>query len=870
MKNTYDTPPRQRQGERRRIYYREAYEALMRLDSILSSHSDARESVLKMTNVLLNKGRRVVLYLGAGCSIAVDVSVPRGHAEFRGKSWIELLDALLHTFPRQKQDDFFQSLDHRADKNEPKFSPPTISPYLKYFDKLQLAWYLTGFFRDREQRDDEISKIVEPPIGADSQSALHEQMFLLPFDDIITTNYDSHIARFLERSNESYSEITDSSKLVVTKAQPGHRVFYLHGKVGASSLVFDRFDYARLLAERDGILDYITYLLMDSHVLYVGFGLDDPTFNLMETRLQTLHGLYRPQSFALIPDVTDLERRAWRGRGLEIVDYGRGSLPEVFECVNKILDFLTWAEPHRPKSVPVSDDADRTARYMTEALRHYVRGDFNKCLLEARAALASTLLWERPRPSDGGAPSWSLRVASRLCDIRMRLALSHYKLLWTAGGDENHDRALSENVQAVHAILAGLRTGGDGLSADQLRTLRAIENSLAILEARRAYHEGAFGQARTLYRGVLRSGQVEDLLTEDMQGSTGDAISEPLLSRLRFAEGHWYATCQLSRIAYQTFEGESGNGLDDRDNQVGELLGVVGAIKKVRVFLLGRSEKCRATPEWLYLSNSLHTLHRIALWTAGRHATGAYRDVIPSKAERNGELVARLTRGIGLLEEDPEPDAEGGRDVSRRWLALRYRYLARAYALRWVVTRERKSSCDTDDADLVDAYRTIQDALHVAEGQGLERERVVNLLEAARLNVLAMFGERVDGGSFDNAGRVSPLSYGAGLYYLDSAFRAMEPFRRGKMRIHWLLALGYRIAGYFALVAGPGRRAEMDRVKENADLYDFLQMTPDEMVKKVAREYTELASNLEEPTMFNRRVALFGDGFRAIQEELAR
>jgi hypothetical protein len=652
--------------------------------------------------------------------------------------------------------------------------------------------------------------------------------------------------------------------------------------------VFDRFDYAKLLAERDGILDYVTYLLMDSHVIYVGFGLDDPTFNLMETRLQTLHGVYRPQSFAFIPTATELERAAWRNRKLDIIDYGddHDNLHKILESENKILNFIGWAEPLRRSLIDIDPKKDRTKKYMAEALDHYVRGKFNESLSAARAALASTLFWERqPLDNPQGVTILPFDEAARLCSIRIRMALNHYKLLWTPYRDDahrNHKEGLEENEKAARSIIKEQREYLGKPTDYQKSVLVALENSLNILQARIHYRNSRFVDARNIYKQVVNSGELEipEKKARENFSSLNEGGAEPprpsdetiekirnsVLRKLRFAEGHFYADCQISRIVYQ-FRGEDSEvGLNDRVGQMEFLDGLVSKIKEYCKFIEDSEQECKEVPEWDYYRNSFGILHRIAIWTAGRHAVGVCRDVIPTKEERCQEIWDKLSDGIRRLEEDPVGTEEIKWEMSQRWFALRYRYLCRAYTLRWVVGQDITDQNASSDADLVDAYKAIQKALQVAGGPGLERERMVNLLEAARLNVLAMFGERIG----SRKGRdtiISPLSFGAGLYYLDAAFReiAEEKERRD---VKWLEILSYRIASYFAIVSGKRKSIEIERVRDNGTLFQFLSNSVEEMRDIVANGYSLFAEKQGKAGVLDQRIESYQQCLGAIREEM--
>src|SRR5689334_8641998 len=115
---------------------------------------------------------------------------------------------------------------------------------------------------------------------------------LLPFDAIVTTNYDWNARWFLSASprgiSAELSEIYNTASLQKSFEDPKDlRLIYMHGKAWEkeSRLVVDRFDYAELMSEHDGLFDFVTNLLRDACTLYVGFSLNDPSFNLLEDRL---------------------------------------------------------------------------------------------------------------------------------------------------------------------------------------------------------------------------------------------------------------------------------------------------------------------------------------------------------------------------------------------------------------------------------------------------------------------------------------------------------------------------------------------------------------------------------------------------------
>src|SRR5205807_22077 len=109
-------------------------------------------------------------------------------------------------------------------------------------------------------------------------------------------------------------------------------------------------------------------------------------------------------------------------------------------------------------------------------------------------------------------------------------------------------------------------------------------------------------------------------------------------------------------------------------------------------------------------------------WMAGRHALRVCRDVVPTGSERSEEMVRLINRGIELLQ--GPADLRLDWNVSKRWHAMRHRYLCRGYALRWFIGHTSNTSSEISSADLVAAYASIQDALVLSRGPGLERQHV--------------------------------------------------------------------------------------------------------------------------------------------------
>lgn len=842
-------------------FYSDADQALQAIDKLLKDNSDGREWLRHMINLMVLPDRRFTFYLGAGCSMQVKAKFPLGGKPYQPRSWVDLLRAIFFELPQEKRKKFL------AD-----FPLDSFEDVLKSFDRLQVAWFLSSCFHTPELRDETIRDLVEP-VTKERTSPLYDSLLKLPFADIVTTNYDSNTSHFAEHiyPGEEFIEITSSSDMKKHfDGRESRRFFYLHGKVGRR-LVFDRFEYAHLLNERDGIIDYVTFLLRGSHVLFVGFSLDDLSFNLMDTHLHLLSPEKRPISFAFLAKVTTAERQMWHRRGLYIIEYGDHEiLTALFQHANTIRKFMQWAEPSRMVSqvtLPNLNE-DRTQGYMQMGLEAYVRGDFGESIIHTRAALASTLFWERSGEEEGRLFLDSSRVAT-FVDIRIRMALSHYRLRWSGedkqdpkAPDHDHIKASDINMESAENVLNAQEK--KGINPSSRIAFKALRSSLNSLKGRIRYHEGKLLDVLKL---------CEEITTEKLDFAQLNSPERPkkeeIIWTLKLAEVYYYARCQKARVIYQ-LRGYDPSGRTDwtavKKETIHELKELEGDVDQLCGYLASFEDTCKGLAEWRYYSSSVATILQITRWMTGRYSTAISRDVIPVKDERNMQAYDALTFAIEKLED--ETSCKKGEKPPIRWNAMRYRYLCRAYALRWLVSQtgnqftglsERKNS----RGDLLAAHNAIGRALDETRGPGLERQQVVNLFESSRISLLELFGERILGTAPSDS--VSP-SAARCLGFLDASFRRISGLlahAEGKE----LDVLGFRIATYFAMVAGPVVKDLLPFV-HNQQLKAFLGISDAERVAVVGEKYQEFAKNFGDAKALDQRISDFVSTFKLLAAEL--
>ena len=832
-------------------------------------------AVVELIGLLLHQRRRVVLYLGAGCSRSVRWQV--GRAIVTGVGWKELLTRLFDRISAPKKKKLLREMQHLGSGGKVGFDDLWRS-----FDKLQLARHISSQFSPKE-RDEAIKSIVEPPGWSNRESDLLPVLLDLPYRDIITTNYDTNLEYFLEKSRtggrrlvpgEDIHLITDANSIRASYGKSGKpRLVYLHGRIqnhfnpSERSLILDRFDYARLLNGWRGLLGFVTGILRESHVLYVGFDLDDPSFNLIEAQLYTEDGDYRPAAYAFVEHATTVERTEWERRNLKLIEIGDldTNLPIVVDSIRTILEYFHRAQTGLPRTDEAGFDD-----HFQEAIEAYLTGDFEASWKRCRAALASTIFWGR------SGQDLTEEQAKKICDVRLRLALVHYKLHSSVehtfldhwNPEQVHDALMRHSMDEARKLITTW-------SKDNEASWVPYQSSLDNIEARLHYHSGDYDEAEKVYNKIV------DASEEAMPGDR-ERDFELVVARFRLLEASYYAQCQLSRIEYQLLKPSEGaqheeRPPDHREQQFRKMSELADCVQQSVAEIEELLQNGRKIwPFWDsdhtmnyrldYLRRSLGSIRHIARWTAGRHSLGCFAEVFPLEHERKRpEYRERLHRGIILLEFEPDEPKHGfeadestedekqrkPRDgtPSPRWQALRLRYLARGLALRWVISRiEDKADAD----DLLLAYRRLHQAFEVASQPGLARQQTVNYQEGARLNLLVLFAERIGGKC--SGENVSALTRNAMMYYLDQSIsnieqvRRMERARRTVMAQEgeeqdgstrqglWLLAIADRLVSYAVLLTDNDPRLRGVHL-HSRHLRKFLKWTPERQRRAVAWLY---------------------------------
>ena len=178
----------------------------------------------------------------------------------------------------------------------------------------------------RVERCEFLRKTLRIPSAA--PSSLHRAISQLGPRCFITTNYDALLERAIREGSpdEFLDVVTPLQQLEIASIVQSRAEGFLfkpHGDLSScDSIVLTREDYRRLHGSNRNVLEAMRTLLVSRPVIFIGFGLRDPDFLLVQDILSTTFGVNPQDHYALMPDVVSEEADYWlRNYGIRLVSY---------------------------------------------------------------------------------------------------------------------------------------------------------------------------------------------------------------------------------------------------------------------------------------------------------------------------------------------------------------------------------------------------------------------------------------------------------------------------------------------------------------------------------------------------------------------
>lgn len=197
----------------------------------------------------------------------------------------------------------------------------------------------------------------------------HEEFCRLPFERVVTTNFDFLLEQAYTKINKYCIPLVSEDQLAVGDPQAGVRLLKLHGDLHhPNRVVVTEEDYDSFLTSLPLLATHLSSLLIDHTALFIGYSLDDPDFRqIWQIVKDRLGGLRRPAYVLQVDAPTHVVARYER-RGVKVINLLKTpnrTYAETLEVVfRELLDYWTSnlislststeAEPQAELSLPAT------------------------------------------------------------------------------------------------------------------------------------------------------------------------------------------------------------------------------------------------------------------------------------------------------------------------------------------------------------------------------------------------------------------------------------------------------------------------------------------------------------------------------------
>ena len=157
---------------------------------------------------------------------------------------------------------------------------------------------------------------------------IHELIISLGINCFITTNYDDLIESAYQKIHNSlFLNIINNNQpieqAIIQKHSASKFIFKPHGSMHHSkTIVLTHEDYRKLRINMESTVETLKHLLIQRPVVYLGFGLKDPTFLIIKDSIAETYKGGARQHFAIMPNVTELQKKFWYyNYGITLISY---------------------------------------------------------------------------------------------------------------------------------------------------------------------------------------------------------------------------------------------------------------------------------------------------------------------------------------------------------------------------------------------------------------------------------------------------------------------------------------------------------------------------------------------------------------------
>ncbi len=181
----------------------------------------------------------------------------------------------------------------------------------------------------------------------------------LPFDTILTTNFDFLLERSYDIKRKPYCPIVDENQLTVSITKGVTRLMKIHGDLNhPSNLIATEEDYDTYIEKNPLLCTYISNLLISRTPVFIGYSFEDPDFRSLWQIIGARLGNLRRNAYTFAVEAKSSDIAKYERRGVKVINLD-GKKAEYGEVFKDLFEELReyWLDKTAEKSTTSSEES---------------------------------------------------------------------------------------------------------------------------------------------------------------------------------------------------------------------------------------------------------------------------------------------------------------------------------------------------------------------------------------------------------------------------------------------------------------------------------------------------------------------------------
>ena len=211
----------------------------------------------------------------------------------------------------------------------------------------------------------------------------HEEFCRLPFERVVTTNFDFLLEQAYAKISKYCIPIVSEDQLAIGDSQAGVRLLKLHGDLHhPNRLVVTEEDYDAFLTSLPLLATHLSSLLIDHTAFFIGYSLDDPDFRQIWQVVKERLGTLRRPAYVLQIGAAPFTVARYERRGVKVINLPKianRSYGETLEIVfrelleywsSRIISQSTATEPELQAELSLPSSAQSRLAFFSVPTRY--------------------------------------------------------------------------------------------------------------------------------------------------------------------------------------------------------------------------------------------------------------------------------------------------------------------------------------------------------------------------------------------------------------------------------------------------------------------------------------------------------------------